>query len=195
MTQSIVDISLIKDRQIAYAIDQLASRFTTNTSGVNSVLRMLDFQNSDGSVLAASAAAGKFGITLSAGTAMNLVTEAANSNTKTDVAIHEYIVPSSYVAGTNLTVTANTMYVLGSGTVGTHTLAAAAYLTANDGTQGATLIATAAQSVPAAAADVTFTITGTSLVAGSRLLLSFTLVIQDTGASNITAKLNSVRIS
>lgn len=195
MTQSIVDISLIKDRQVAYAIDQLASRFNSSASGVSSRLRLLEGFNSDGGVLAAAASSGKFGITVTAGTTMSLVTEAANSNTKTDIVQYEYIIPSSYVAATNLTVTANTGYTLGSGTVGTHTLAAAAYLTATDGTQGATLIATAAQTVAAANGDVTFTITGATLTAGNHLLLKLTLVIQDTAGSNITANLNSVRIS
>lgn len=158
-------------------------------------LRLLDFKNADGTTLAASASSGKFGLSVTGGTSETLVTEAANSNTKTDVAVYEYIVPASYVAGQNITVTANTSYTLGSGTVGTHTLASAAYLTAANGTQGSTLIATAAQTVPASAGNVTFTITGATLTPGARLLLTFTLVIQDTGASNITANLNSVTLS
>lgn len=172
-------------------------RGSNQTNGLSNagVLRMLEFKNNDGTTLSVSASSGKFGLTSTPGTVLQLLTEAANSNTKTDIAQIEYIVSGTYVAGTNITVTANTDYTLGSGTVGTHTLAAAAYLTANAGTQGATLIATAAQTVPATAGDVTFTITGATLTPGAHLLLTFTLVIQDSGGSNITAHLNSVRLS
>lgn len=170
-------------------------RAGTSDGIVASALPLLSFKNGDGTTIAASAGAGVFGIAISAGTSEHLISEAANSNTKTDAATYEYVLPPSYVAGTDVTVTANCQYTLGSGTVGTHTLAAAAYLTAADGTAGSTLIATSAQTVPAAAGNVSFTITGTSLVPGSRLLLKFTLVIQDTGASNITAQINSVTLS
>lgn len=158
-------------------------------------LAITGFKNNDGTTLVVAASAGKFGITSTPGTVLQLLTEAANSNTKTDIAQVEYVVPLNYVSASNITVTANCDYTLGGGTVGTHTLAAAAYLTANAGTQGTTLIATSAQTVPASAGDVTFTITGATLVPGSRLILTFTLVIQDTGGSNITAHVNSVRLS
>lgn len=152
-------------------------------------------KNSDGTTLAASAAAGKFAISLTAGTSEVLLSEAANSNTKTDIVVWEFALPATYIAASNITVTANCNYTLGAGTVGTHTLAMAAYLCADAGTQGATLIATAAQTVPAAAGEVTFTITGATLTPGARIMLAGTLVIQDTGASNITAQINSVRLS
>lgn len=171
----------------------LGGSCTTGLSGYTRPL--IDFKNSDGTTLAASAASGKFGLSITAGTSEFLVSEAANSNTKTDVTGVEVVLPASYVAGTNITLTANTQYVLGSGTVGTHTLAAAAYLNAAAGTQGSTLIATTAQTVPAAAGNVTFTITGSSLVPGSRLWLTFTMVIQDTGGSNITGQINSISMS
>lgn len=160
-----------------------------------SPLRLLDFKNNDGTTLAVSASSGKFGLTSTPGTSEWLVTEAANSNTKTDISQTEIILPASYVSASNVTVTCSTQYIVGAGTVGTHTLAAAAYLTAAAGTQGTTLIATAAQSVPAAVGNVAFTITGATLVPGSRLMLTFTLVIQDTGSSNITAQLNSCTLS
>lgn len=158
-------------------------------------LKLLDFKNVAGTTIAGSATTNVFGYSITAGTSMKLISEAANSSTKTDVAAFELVLPASYVAGSNITVTTNSNYTLGSGTVGTHTLAAAAYLTASAGTQGSTLIATAAQTVPATAGDQTFTITGATLVPGSRLFLTFTLVIQDTGGSNITATINSVSIS
>lgn len=158
-------------------------------------LRLLDFKNNDGTTLSVSASSGKFGLTSTPGTVEQLITEAANSNTKTDTAQTEYIVPAAYVAGSNITVTCNGQYVLGSGVIGTHTLTAAAYLTAAAGTQGSTLIATAAQTVPAAVGSMVFTITGATLSPGSRLMLTFAMAIQDTGGSNITGNLNSCTLS
>lgn len=161
---------------------------------IETPLPFFNFKNSDGTTLAASAAAGKFGLSFTAGTSEFLLSEAANSNTKTDVAAVEFVLPANYIAGQDVTVTAHTRYTLGSGTVGTHTLAAATYLNAAAGTQGATLIATAAQTVPATDGAVSFVITGTTLSPGSRLTMTLTLVIQDTGGSNITAQVNSVTI-
>lgn len=165
---------------------------TTNLTVIR--LALSSARNSDGSALAAAASAGKFGQSITLGTSQQLVTEAANSNTKTDVALFEFQLPLAYIAGSNLTVTCNCDYNLGSGTIGTHTLTAAAYKNADAGTQGANLIATSAQSVPAAPGDVQFTITGTTLNPGDRVTLSLTMVIQDTGGSNITGNINSVRV-
>lgn len=158
-------------------------------------LPLLAFRNADGTSMTAAAAAGKFGIAITLGTSEHLISEAANSNTKTDSAIVEFVLPPSYVAGNPVNVTAHCNYTLGSGTVGTHTLAALAYLNGADGTQGSTLIATSAQTVPAADAAVSFVITGATLLPGSRITVELTLVIQDTGGSNITAQVNSVAIS
>lgn len=173
-----------------------ATAATVSSNGLTVMrLPLLEAKNVDGTTLSASASSGKFGLTVTPGTSEYLLTEAANSNTKTDVAIWEVVLPATYIAGSDITVTASTLYTLGSGTVGTHTLGFAAYLCADAGTQGSTLIATAAQTVPATVGDVTFTITGTTLTAGARLMLTATLIIQDTGGSNITARVNSVRLS
>lgn len=156
---------------------------------------LLHARNSDGSVLAASAASGKFGVSVSLGTSIFLISEAANSSTKTDTAMFDVVLPRNYVAGTNITLTANAQYVLGSGTVGTHTLALHLYRTAKDGTQGSDLVATSATNVAATAGDIAFTVTGTTLLPGDRLIITAVEVIQDTGGSNITSQLNSLRIS
>lgn len=172
---------------------------TTQTSAPNGLyataLPLMHGRNSDGSAIAAAASAGKFGLTVTLGTGTFLVSEAANSNTKTDIALFEHVLPRGYVAGKNITLTANVQYVLGGGTVGTHTVNANAYRTANDGTQGVDLINVSAATVPAVATDVVFTIAGATLNPGDRLVLKVTEVIQDTGASNITAQINGVRLS
>lgn len=158
-------------------------------------LPLMQGRNSDGSALGAAAAAGKFGNAITLGTSQQLVSEAANSNTKTDIVLYEFQLPKEYIAAANLTVTCGCQYNLGSGTIGTHTLAAAAYRNADAGTQGANMIATSAQSVPATEGDVAFTVTGTTLSPGDRVTLSLTMVIQDTGASNITGNVDSVRVN
>ena|SRR5258707_3871237 len=158
-------------------------------------LPLLTGKNSDGTTLAASPAAGKFGLTLSAGTSEVLTSENANSNTKTDVVVFEHQLPRNYIAGQNITITANGLYTLGAGTVGTHTIGAAAYKCANAGTQGSTLVATAAASLATTAGDFNFVITGTTLNPLDRIMISLTIIIQDTGASNINAAINSVRLS
>lgn len=164
-------------------------------SGLNASGRPLtEFKTGAGIPMTASAAAGVFGVSITAGTSEKLLGEAALSNTKTDVTGLEVVLGPSYVAGSNITVTVNTNYTLGSGTIGTHTLAGAAYLTTSAGVQGSSLIATAAQSVPATAGTVAFVITGTTLTAGARLWITLTMVIQDTGGSNITGQINSVSL-
>ncbi len=153
-------------------------------------------RNADGTGLGAGAA-GKFAITNTAGTSGPLLTsEAANSNTKTDTVIFEHVLPRNYIATKNITVTANAFYTLGSGTVGTKTLTAAAYKCTDAGLQGSTIIATAAATLIATTAtDHAFVITGTTLSPGDRIEITLVLVIQDSGGSNITATLNSVRLS
>jgi hypothetical protein len=158
-------------------------------------LPLLHARNSDGSVLAAAAAAGKFGVTVTLATATYLVSQAANSTTVSPIALFDVVLPRNYVAGQNITVTVNTQYVLGGGTIGTHTINANAYRTASNGTQGADMINVSAGSVGAAAADVTFTIVGTSLNPGDRVILQLAMVIQDTAGSAITGQINSVRLS
>lgn len=176
-----------------YRVDSTA---TPSANGLYTTqLPLISGKNSDGTTLAASAAAGKFGLTLSAGTSEVLLSEAANSNTKTDVVVFEHQLPRNYIAGSNITVTVNGLFTLGSGTSATHTVGAAAYKCANAGTQGTTLIATAAQALVAAAADYTFVITGTTLSPLDRVMISVTAIITDSGGSNVTGTINSVRLS
>jgi hypothetical protein len=94
---------------------------------------LLSFKNADGTTLAASAAAGKFGISNTFGTATYLIGEAANTNTKTDDAVVEYVLPQTYIAGTNLTLTSN-VSVAGAGTPGTKTFQAKVRKVASAGT-------------------------------------------------------------
>jgi hypothetical protein len=158
-------------------------------------IRFGDLKNTNGSALAASASSGEFGNSITLGTSQYLVGEAAEGNTKTDNAIFEYVLPQSYNEGANITVTVDANYS-GSGTAGTKTIGAAAYLNSNTGTQGSNLIATAAQTDTTSAADYAFTITGTGLVPGNKLTIEVTAIMQETGGSaTLTQQINSIRIS
>jgi hypothetical protein len=152
------------------------------------------FRNTDGSALAAAAAAGKFGQTITLGTAHALVGEAATGATKTDAAIYEFVLPTTYVAGLPLTATVHAAYA-GTGTAGTATVAIAAYLDADAGTEGSNLVSTAAQTVTATDAGYSFTIAGGTLTPGARVMLKVTGVMQETGGSaSLTLSVNSVSV-
>lgn len=157
-------------------------------------LRFFEGKNSDGTTLAASAAAGKFGLALTAGTSEVLNGEAAQGNTKTDTVAWEIVLPSTYVAGQNLTITVNAAYS-GSGTAGTKTVAAHAYLTANDGTQGSDLVTTSATTISATKTAYAFTVPAAGLAAGARLVITIVGVMQETGGSaTLTLAVNSVTV-
>lgn len=156
-------------------------------------LSNLGFKNADGTAMAATAASGKFGVSVTLGTSLFLVGEAATSSGPlTDNAIIEVVLPESYQPGTNVNVLVNAQKV-GAGTTTTATVLAKAYADANNGTQGANLIATAAATVTASAADYTFVITGTSLVAGQRVTLEITSAITETAGTATHIQVNSVR--
>lgn len=160
-------------------------------------ISLLTCRNASGSaIVASSQASGNFLISVSLGTSLALVGEATESATSTDTAICEFVLPPWYVAGQDLTLTVNAKYAAASGTPGTCTVAAAAYLGAKAGTMGATLIATAAKALSTSAADYAFVITGASLVPGAYLVLSVTTAIQETGGvGTVTGSVLSLRIS
>jgi hypothetical protein len=172
---------------------------STQTQGANGLfataLPMLGWKNPAGTNLAAAASAGLFGMTITPATAMFLITEVANNNTKTDDAIQEFILPPWYVAGTNLTVTVNASIVIGGGTLSTKTAQIKAYRTASDGTQGADIGPGSASAITVAGADIAFTITGTTLNPGDRVLFELETVLTETASSAVHGQINSVRVS
>lgn len=172
-----------------------SSSVALGTNGIASRhLRLLDAFSQDGAPMAAAAAAGDFGLTCTPGTALYLVGEAANNNTKTDKALFEFLVPQEYVAGEDLVVTVN-CDLDGAGTSGTKTIDCEAWVQANAGTGTTDLCATAAQTFSATAADYAFTLTGTTVLPGDRLLIQLTMVLQETAATAINGRINSVRVS
>jgi hypothetical protein len=168
--------------------------FTIVPSGVTpTILTLVSGKNANGSVLVTTgASAGNFTAALTAGTSQALNGEAAQGNTKTDTVAFEFVLPATYVAGNSLTITVNASYS-GSGTAGTKTVAAAAYLEAAAGTMGSTLVATSAQTITTSNAAYAFTVAGSTLAPGSRVLITVTTVMQETGGSaSLTAQLTSV---
>lgn len=173
----------------------VGSQVINDTNGLAPIrVNAFHWKNSDGSAVAAAASAGKFGYAITLGTSLALVGEAANNNTKTDIAITEVVLPPNYIAGQDITVTVNGQYA-GAGTLTVKTVAVAAYRTADDGTEAASLVATAAQNLTNAAAETAFVVTGATLHPGDRLALKLTMVLTETAASATTGQVNSVRLS
>jgi hypothetical protein len=168
---------------------------TVGANGLAEIsLPFTGFRNTDGSALAAAASAGKFGFAITLATSFALTGEAANNNTKTDDAIFDFVLPPWYVAGSNLTVTVNAK-LTGSGTPGTKTAQIFAYRTAKAGTQGADIGPGTTAAITAAGADITFAVAGATLSPGDRIVFKLEVVLQETASTNLTALVNSVRVS
>lgn len=161
----------------------------------NFSLNLLGGKNSDGSALAAAASSGKFGSTITLGTSICLISEVANNNAKTDTILFDVQMPNSFPAGKPPIIIVNQNHVIGSATLSVHTLAAHLYPTANDGTQLADVVATAAQNTSAAAADLTFLCTGASFQPNQRAILSLVMALTETSTHNANGQINSVRFS
>lgn len=174
----------------------MADRQSNSANGIPVTrIPVMNGKNVDGTTLAASAASGKFGLAITAGTSENLAGEAAQNNTKTDSAMFEIPLPYNYVAGQNLTVTANAK-IAGTGTPGTKTIDMNAYAKTDAGVEGADLIAGAAQNLTTSNADYAFVVDGTNLHPGDVLVVTVTTVLQETGnVATINTQINSVRIS
>lgn len=152
-------------------------------------------RNITGAALAAAAAANVFGYSVTLGTGLSLVSEAANANTKTDAAMLEFVMPQEYVAAQNFNVAVNVGVTIGAGTLSTKTIGLNAYRLKADGTMAADICATGAITLTSnAATDYNFTITGATMLPGDRIVLKPTLTLTETAASNVTGLINSVRV-
>lgn len=153
-------------------------------------------RNDDGTTIAASASAGKFGVTNGTHSApgLKLVSEAANSNTKTDYASVLVTLPPEYVAAGNLTCTV-TVDLEGSGTAGTNTIDVTAYEIDTSGAAGSDICATAAANLAASPTARAFTITGTDLVAGDKVMIYFTMVVQESAGTNLNGAITNAKVA
>jgi len=118
-----------------------------------------------------------------------------------DTAVHEVRavveLPAEYVASADVQLIVNAeVDDSGGGTLGACTVDVEAYELADDGTVGADLCATAAQSIDTAAADDAFTITDAGLAPGDRLQVYVrTTVIENADAGTLRGRLNSIRLA
>lgn len=194
-----IDVSLT-DMGVKSAAQHAAADFLSAAATASGLapmyLRLSSGLNTDGSGLAAAAAAGKFGYAITLGTSIALVGEVSNNNTKTDDALFEYVLPANYVAGQNLTVTINAaISTAGAPTYAAKTAEIKAYRTAKDGTQGADIGPGAASAITVAGADIAFVITGTTLSPGDRIVFELEAVLHDTGAVACNVVINSIRVA
>jgi hypothetical protein len=121
---------------------------------------------------------------------------AADSNTATDISYFEMNLPPEYVAGEDVIVTAYAELV-GTGTVGaTKTIDFSVYRQSTAGAVGADICATAAQALADANAAKAFTVTGTTLSPGDKLILKMTTAVQETvGDNTLLAQINAIIVS
>lgn len=158
----------------------------TSTGLFVTPLAMANMKTAAGLQMTGSASGTNFGLVYTPGTQANLTGTATSSNSTSDVASYDLVLPPNYVAGSNITLKVACSYTDSSGAATVHTMAAAAYLNnTTAGTQGSSLIATSAQVCPiTTAAFQTFTITGATLVPGSYLTLTFSAAVTNgSGAS------------
>ena len=151
--------------------------------------------NDNGTVLDATGAAGNFKIVSTPGTSVLLQGVDAQNNTKTDAVCFIVSLPEEYIAGRNINLAFYSL-TTGTGTAGTRTIDAQAYLLAADGTGTVDLVATAVQNITGTGATYDFTVTGTSLSPRNLLMVRAVTVVQETANVNpLAGRINSLTIS
>lgn len=143
-----------------------------------------------------TAVAGANSLEGTVGTSLSLNGEAAQNNTKTGATLFEVELPPSYVAGNNLSLIINVQRVVSSGTTLTTTIDAEVWLMADAGTNGSDICATTVITfTDTTGADKTFTITGTTLTPGARLLIRATgVATEGDNAGTVYTRINSLRL-
>lgn len=172
--------------------EAIAQTFVPSSQGgMTRNLKLTEAKADTGVPLTATATSGAMGVARTAGTSLQLAGEATSSNAKTDKAMFEINLPDSYVAGSNIAVTVNCNYT-GGGTVtaASTTMAVAAYTESQAGAEAA-LTVSAAQQMAATAGNLVFTITGTGLVPGQRIIVELTMLVTSSSGAN-TGYVNSV---
>lgn len=168
----------------------------TVTKPVNLRVPLLSARNvAGGSVAASAAVATDFITAINANNAPELAGTAAQNNTKTNDALLEVVLPDDYTAGTALTVYVSSGYSASGGTTITATVDLVATLTTDVGTAAADICATAAQAITLTIGEKAFTVTGTSLTPGARLMLKVTTSVQEAGnTGTVTGHVYGIRI-
>ncbi len=158
---------------------------SATTGLIATPISLLHMRTAAGLAMTASASGTNFGLTYTPGTTAVLIGTATASNSTSDVAAVDFVLPPNYIAGADITLKVGCYYTNSSSTATVKTMAAAAYLNTAAGLQGSTLIATAAQVCPiTTSAQQSFTITGTTLVPGSLLTLTFSAAVTNGGGAS-----------
>lgn len=159
---------------------------------VNKWLALTDAKSDAGIPLAVAAAAGAFGVSRTAGTSLFLIGEATSGNAKTDKAMWEFNLPTSYKPATDIPIVVNCNYAgVGTVTGASCTMTVQAYTEAN-GVETA-LTVSAAQQIPSTATNLTFTLTGTNLTPGQRIVIELVMLITSASGAN-TGQVNRLSI-
>ena len=163
----------------------------SSAGGITRWLPLTGAKSDVGVGLTATPGSSAFGVTRTAGTSLVLTGEATSASAKTDKAVWEISLPDSYVAGANVAVTVNANYT-GAGTVtaASTTITLAAYTVSSTGGETA-LTVSPAQQFTGTATNYVFTITGTGLVPGQRVIVEPVMLVT-TSAGAATGQINSV---
>lgn len=156
-------------------------------------LPLTNAKSDAGVALTATATSGAMGVARTAGTSLTLVGEATSASAKTDKAMFEIVLADTYVAGANIPIIVNCNYT-GSGTVtaASTTMTVNAYSEIN-GVETA-LTVSGAQQFTGTATDYTFTLTGTNLTPGERIVIELVMLVT-TSAGTATGQVNKVAYS
>lgn len=184
-------VTTVSDRSDVVAVTQ--SFIPSAAGGLKRALPLTSALSVAGIDLTATPGAGAFGITRTDGISIALTGEATSgAAAKTDQAIWEVNLSDSYVAGSNIALTVNCNT---SGTVITAastTMTATAYSEYNGAETALTV--SAAQQIPATAADLVFTITGTGLTPGITVVVVLTMLVT-TASGAAHGVINSVALT
>ena len=193
--QSLLGISTNGVANQPVVVDGTGSFSLLTSSSFSQRIPITSCRHSDGSSLNNSPAGANFAAVVSLGTNVYIRGGNISNSTVISVGLFETILPNSYVAGSNLTVTVNTEWD-GGGTAGATKLVSVAVYSLNDsGTTSANLVSTAPAEFTATAADYTFLADGSQLVVGSRIALQITTQLQESGGGVIWSRINSVKVS
>lgn len=146
---------------------------------------------------AAGTPTGTVGISRTAGTSAVLVGEATSSSAKTDKALWEFNLPTTYVAGAAITFNIDCNYT-GTGTVtaASTTILGALYTESNTGGEAAVTVTQTATQFTATATQYPFAVSAANaaaagLVPGMRVAFEATMLVT-TSAGAATGQINSV---
>ena len=152
---------------------------------------LLQMRNNDGTVMTATGGAGLFSIFATG--AILLIGETANSNTKTDYALTEFVIPPEYVAAHDFKVIVNAEWT-DMGNLTTRTVDVEAYLVGDDGADGADICATAAEVVDQTATDYPFTVTAATLTPSAKLKIRVTAVATEADSCDAHMVVHNIRV-